>query len=73
MTTQEHADKIIHQYRMLLMDDGEDFGEEILVSILSEKMALIDVQNTIDALNDEWGSGTKEAYFEKVKEIIQKK
>jgi hypothetical protein len=41
MTEKEKAEDLVHMYRVLLMDDGEDYGEEILVSMLSKQCALI--------------------------------
>jgi hypothetical protein len=43
MTAKEKAEELVHTYRVLLMDDGEDYGEEILVSMLSKQCALIAV------------------------------
>jgi len=38
MTPQKKAESLIHQYRMLLMNEGEDYGEEILISILAKQL-----------------------------------
>jgi hypothetical protein len=45
MTPQKNAERLVHKYRMLLMDEGENYGEEILVSILSKQCALIAAEN----------------------------
>ena len=45
MTPQKKAEGLVHQYRMLLMNEGEDYGEEILVSILAKQCALIAAEN----------------------------
>ena len=50
MTTKEKAEDLIHQYRIMLMDYGDDYGEEILVSILSSRCALIAVDEILNAL-----------------------
>jgi hypothetical protein len=42
----EKAEELVHTYRVLLMDDGEDYGEEILVSMLSKQCALVSVMET---------------------------
>ena len=47
MTPKEKAETLIHKYRMLLMNDGEDFGEEILVTKLSIESALITVDEIL--------------------------
>jgi len=45
MTPQKKAESLIHQYRMLLMNEGEDYGEEILISILAKQCALLAAEN----------------------------
>lgn len=46
MTAKKKAEELVHTYRVLLMDDGEDYGEEILVSMLSKQCALVSVMET---------------------------
>jgi len=46
MTAKEKAEELVHTYRVLLMDEGEDYGEEILVSMLSKQCALVSVMET---------------------------
>jgi hypothetical protein len=43
MTPKEQVEQLLHEYRMLFMDEGEDYGQEILVTMLSLKCALIAV------------------------------
>jgi hypothetical protein len=43
MTSKEQAEQLLHEYRMLFMDEGEDYGQEILVTMLSVKSTLIAV------------------------------
>ena len=45
MTPQKKAESLVHQYRMLLINEGEDYGEEIIVSILAKKCALLAAEN----------------------------
>jgi hypothetical protein len=47
MTPQEKAEQFVHTYRMLFMDVGGDYGEEILVSVLSKQCALIAVDEIL--------------------------
>ena len=47
MTPKEEAHQLLHTYRMLFWEEGEDYGEEILVSVLSKKCALIAVDELI--------------------------
>lgn len=43
MKATEQAEQLLHEYRMLLTDEGEDYGQEILVTSLSVKCSLIAV------------------------------
>ena len=49
MDAKEKADELVHRYRMLFMDGGEDYGEEILVSMLSKQCAFIAVIEVINS------------------------
>lgn len=48
MTPKEKAEKLLHKYRMLFMNEGKDYGEEILVSILAKQCALIALDEMIN-------------------------
>jgi hypothetical protein len=52
MDAKKKAQELVHRYRVLLMDDGEDYGEEILVSMLSKQSALVAVDETLNVLNN---------------------
>lgn len=52
MTPKEKAESLIHKYRMLLMDDGEEYGQEILVTKLSIDSALICVNEILSHHED---------------------
>ena len=52
MTPKEKAESLVHQYRMLLMAYGEDYGEELLVTFLSVESA---IQCVEEILNLYWG------------------
>lgn len=69
MTAKEKASELVHQYRMLFMNEGEDYGEEILVSILSEKCALITVYEILSIV---WHSPEDVSHWKQVKEEILK-
>lgn len=68
MTPKEKAEELVHKYRMLLMNTDTDYGEEILVSILSLQCALI----AIDEIIDEVSSLVKIEYWHQVKKEIEK-
>lgn len=65
MKPKEKADELVHNFRMLLMNEDTDCGEEILVSILSEKCALIAVNLIIKLEYDK-------EYWKEVKQEIEK-
>jgi hypothetical protein len=58
MTPKEKAEQLVHTYRMLFMDIGEDYGEEILVSVLSKQCAIAAVKEIrythYDAITTMW-------------------
>jgi len=49
-TPQQKAKLLVHEYRLLLMESDSEYGEEILVSMLSKKAALIAVEQIINTL-----------------------
>jgi hypothetical protein len=74
MTPQQKAKQLLHEYRMLFMDEGEDYGEEILVSVLSKQCALIAVDEILEeALGlDDNDYQSKSDYWLEVKQEIEK-
>jgi hypothetical protein len=69
MTAKEKARELVDKYRVLLMDDGEDYGEEILVSMLSKQCALIAVDEILSLFISEC-EDTR--YWNEVKQEIAK-
>lgn len=68
MTAKQKAEELVHTYRVLLMDDGEDYGEEILVSTLSKQCALIVVDEImLTQVDDPWSD---EDYWQEVRKEI---
>jgi len=47
MNSKQTAEELLHNYRLLFMCEGEDYEEEILVSMLSQKCALIAVDEIL--------------------------
>jgi len=75
MTAQKKAEQLLHEYRYLFMNEGEDYGEEILVSLLSTKCALIAVDQIMTALTVmPYGMQYLSAvnYWQNVKQEIEK-
>jgi hypothetical protein len=44
MTPKEKAESLVHNYRMLLMAYGEDYGEELLVTFPISRVRLDKMQ-----------------------------
>ena len=72
MTPKEKAEQLLHEYRMLFMDEGEDYGEEILVSLLSTKCALIAVNEILEDRKEMDGMRViNDPYWIEVKQEIE--
>jgi hypothetical protein len=69
MTPKEQAEQLLHEYRMLFMDEGEDYGQEILVTMLSVKCSLIAVDKILSLFISE-SEDTR--YWLEVKKEIEK-
>jgi hypothetical protein len=50
MTAKEKAEELVNTYRVLLMDEGEDYGGEILASMLSRQCAMVAVDEIINLI-----------------------
>jgi hypothetical protein len=78
MTSKEQAEQLLHEYRMLFMDEGEDYGQEILVTMLSVKCALKAVDKIIIEMSDYYDrydctyTLSKIEYWQEVKQEIEK-
>jgi hypothetical protein len=69
MKPKEQAEQLLHEYRMLFMDEGEDYGQEILVTMLSIKCSLIAVDKILSLFISE-SEDTR--YWLEVKQEIEK-
>jgi hypothetical protein len=73
MTPKEQAEQLLHEYRMLFMDEGEDYGQEILVTMLSVKSALIAVNLILKDREEMDGMRViNDPYWLEVKQEIEK-
>lgn len=82
MNQEEKANDLIHKFRVKLMDSNSDFGEEIIVSVLSQKFALFCINEIIESspslpiLSDDgiYGSDIQESlvYWQGVKKHLLK-
>ena len=76
MSPKEKAQELVHKYRMLLMDIGDDYGQEVLLTILSRTCALIAVDEILKE-NERINLGGEfptplTNYWEEVKQEIEK-
>jgi hypothetical protein len=67
MTPKEKANQLVNQYRMILIDEDSDCGNEILCSIIAIKSAKIAVDEILAEC-----FACKEKYWKEVKQEINK-
>jgi hypothetical protein len=67
MIPREKAEELVNQYRMILMDEDTNCGNEILCSIIAIKCALIAVDEIWEECLD-----IREKYWREVKSEIEK-
>jgi hypothetical protein len=79
MTPKEKAEDLVNQFRMVLMNEDTDCGEEILCSLIAMKNAIICVKEIQEVLmTDElYNPGSLaferiDDYWEEVKQEIEK-
>lgn len=77
-TPEEEANGIKHSIRMELMNSDTDCGEEILVSILEQKLAIICVDKIMETVEiirfeDEFYYNDEIRYWQEVKRILESK
>lgn len=70
MTAKQEAEDLLHKYRMLFMNEGEDYGEEVLVSMLSIKSAHIAIDKLLEYSKAHGFIGLTE-HYEQVKIEIE--
>ena len=75
MTPEEKADELFTRYYVMLLETDSQISEEVIISILSQQLALIAVdeiiQEVVESANNEIKS-TRVIYWQKVKQQINK-
>ena len=71
MTPKQKAEDLVNQYRMILMNENTDCGNEILCSLIAIKNALIAIDELIEEVKY-WMPDIRKRYYEEVKKEIQK-
>ncbi len=67
MTVQEKAEKLVNQFRIILMDEDTDCGNEVLCTLIAKQCALIAVDEVLE--NSHTNVFTK--YWQEVKQEIE--
>mgnify|MGYP006974897755 CR=1 FL=1 len=71
MTPQEKANNLVNQYRIILMREDTDCGNEILCSRIAKDSALIAVDEIISVIDPETNFKTWE-FYKQVKQELEK-
>ncbi len=72
MTPKEKAEELVNQYRMILMNEDTECGNEILCTSIAKQSALIAVDEIL-IIQEYWGgiNNTNYQYWQEVKQEIQ--
>ena len=70
MIPKERAEDLVNTYRMILMDEDTDCGNEILCTLIAKQCALICVDEIIQKHYDDWDSYSE--YWQEVKSELEK-
>ena len=71
MTPQEKANNLVNQYRIVLMNEDTECGNEILCSRIAKECALIAVDEITSVIDAETNFKTWE-FYKQVKQEIEK-
>jgi hypothetical protein len=73
MTPKEKAEGLVSYYKLVLMDEDTECGQEILCTLIAIKCALIAVDEIIEALHEHhWQNRLIINYWEEVKHELTK-
>jgi len=72
MKATDKANELVDTYRIMLMNEDTDFGQEILCTIIAKYSALIAVDEIMKAMDDVMLPNPFKQYWNKVKQEIQK-
>ena len=70
MTAKQKARDIFNQHYSILLDADSDISQEVLISLLAKKMALVSVEEIIEALT--YASDVRPIFWRQVKQEIEK-
>jgi hypothetical protein len=75
MTPKEKADELFTRYYVMLLETDSQISEEVIISILSQQLALIAVDEIIEEIVESTDNEVKSMriiYWEKVQQEIEK-
>ena len=72
MKATDKANELVDIYRMMLMNEDTECGQEILCTIIAKKSALIAVDEIMKAMDDVMLPNPFKQYWEQVKQEIKK-
>ena len=68
----DKANELVDTYRLMLMNEDTECGQEILCTIIAKKSALIAVDEIMKAMDDVMLPNPFKQYWEQVKQEIKK-
>jgi hypothetical protein len=71
MEPKEKAQSLVNQYKLILMDEDTDCGNEALCTSIAIKNALVAVDEVIQSFNDVMIPNPFNQYWQKVKQEIE--
>jgi hypothetical protein len=72
MTPKAKAEELINSYRIILMNEDTEYGNEILCTSIAKECALIAVDEILIIMNEEYFIGAlKIDYWQEVKKEIE--
>jgi len=72
MKAKDKANELVDTYRMILMNEDTEFGQEILCTIIAKKSALIAVDEIMKAIEDVMLPNPFKQYWGQIKSEIEK-
>ena len=70
MNAKIKAVELFHQHYAILLDADSDISQEVLISVLAKRMALVTVEEIIQALT--YASDVRPIFWRQVKQEIEK-
>ena len=72
MKATDKANELVDTYRMMLINEDTECGQEILCTIIAKKSALIAVDEIMKAMDDVMLPNPFRQYWEQIKQEIEK-